>query len=244
VNARQSGLRGWRCTRPAKGILVPGGGPGFAAAHSSRCAADLPEHIVKHCISIWQRTSRELSRPSRRKSMMLACWALAAAPPPILGCVNLRPRVCGKAGVGLNGLGALSGGIYVRWRSTKPRRKATATRLVLADLNVAMVAYLLWDLWQQRKSRPRWPRNRAQWAAAALARFAGPNFEADRGFGRQCAWAGDSEPGSRSWVQTRVDAAAQQRPPTGCGPKARSGWLPSDVMVILAPAAGTFMQKA
>jgi uncharacterized membrane protein (DUF2068 family) len=33
-------------------------------------------------------------------------------------------------------------------------QKATATRLVLLIFNVAMVAYLLWDLWQQRRSRP------------------------------------------------------------------------------------------
>jgi len=32
-------------------------------------------------------------------------------------------------------------------------RKATATRLVLLIFNVAMVAYLLWDLWQQRRLR-------------------------------------------------------------------------------------------
>jgi uncharacterized membrane protein (DUF2068 family) len=33
-------------------------------------------------------------------------------------------------------------------------QKVTATRLGLLVLNLAMVAYLLWDLWQQRKSRP------------------------------------------------------------------------------------------
>ena len=51
-------------------------------------------------------------------------------------------------------VGALSGGIYVPVEIYEAAQKATATRLVLLIFNVAMVAYLLWDLWQQRKSRP------------------------------------------------------------------------------------------
>jgi uncharacterized membrane protein (DUF2068 family) len=51
-------------------------------------------------------------------------------------------------------LGALSGGIYVPVEVYEAARKVTVTRLVLLIFNVAMVAYLLWDLWQRRKSRP------------------------------------------------------------------------------------------
>jgi uncharacterized membrane protein (DUF2068 family) len=32
-------------------------------------------------------------------------------------------------------------------------RKVTATRLVLLILNAAVVAFLVWDLWQQRRLR-------------------------------------------------------------------------------------------
>ena len=48
-------------------------------------------------------------------------------------------------------LGAISGGIYIPVEIYEAARKATATRLVLFALNVAVVAYLLWKLWQQRQ---------------------------------------------------------------------------------------------
>jgi uncharacterized membrane protein (DUF2068 family) len=48
-------------------------------------------------------------------------------------------------------LGAISGGIYIPVEIYEAARKATATRLVLFALNVAVVAYLLWNLWQKRQ---------------------------------------------------------------------------------------------
>lgn len=48
-------------------------------------------------------------------------------------------------------LGAISGGIYVPVEIYEAARKATATRLVLFALNVVVVAYLVWNLWQKRR---------------------------------------------------------------------------------------------
>ena len=48
-------------------------------------------------------------------------------------------------------LGAISGGIYIPVEIYEAARKATATRLSLFALNVVVVAYLVWNLWQKRR---------------------------------------------------------------------------------------------
>jgi uncharacterized membrane protein (DUF2068 family) len=46
-------------------------------------------------------------------------------------------------------LGAINGGIYIPVEIYEAERKTVATRLVLLAVNVVVVAYLLWNLWQK-----------------------------------------------------------------------------------------------
>jgi uncharacterized membrane protein (DUF2068 family) len=112
------------------------------------------EHIVKHL---------HLNPSAHYPRVFLALaskvddarlWALAAGAAAYSGLRLLEAVGLWKGRRWAEWLGALSGGIYVPVEVYEAARRVTVTRLALLIFNVAMVAYLLWDLWQQRKSRP------------------------------------------------------------------------------------------
>ena len=137
----------------AKGILVLAVGLGLLRLihHDVQQAA---EHIVKHL---------PLNPSAHYPRVFLALaskvddarlWALAAGAAAYSGLRLLEAVGLWKGRRWAEWLGALSGGIYVPVEVYEAARRVTVTRLALLIFNVAMVAYLLWDLWQQRKSRP------------------------------------------------------------------------------------------
>ncbi len=137
----------------AKGILVLAVGLGLLRLihHDVQQAA---EHIVKHL---------HLNPSAHYPRVFLALaskvddarlWALAAGAAAYSGLRLLEAVGLWKGRRWAEWLGALSGGIYVPVEVYEAARRVTVTRLALLIFNVAMVAYLLWDLWQQRKSRP------------------------------------------------------------------------------------------
>jgi uncharacterized membrane protein (DUF2068 family) len=137
----------------AKGILVLAVGLGLLRLihHDVQQAA---EHIVKHL---------HLNPSAHYPRVFLALaskvddarlWALAAGAAAYYGLRLLEAVGLWKGRRWAEWLGALSGGIYVPVEVYEAARRVTVTRLALLIFNVAMVAYLLWDLWQQRKSRP------------------------------------------------------------------------------------------
>ena len=137
----------------AKGILVLAVGLGLLRLihHDVQQVA---EHIVKHL---------HLNPSAHYPRVFLAVaskvddarlWALAAGAAAYSGLRLLEAVGLWKARRWAEWLGALSGGIYVPVEVYEAARRVTVTRLVLLIFNVAMVTYLLWDLWQQRKSSP------------------------------------------------------------------------------------------
>lgn len=137
----------------AKGILVLAVGLGLLRLihHDVQQAA---EHIVKHL---------HLNPSAHYPRVFLALaskvddarlWALAAGAAAYSGLRLLEAVGLWKGRRWAEWLGALSGGIYVPVEVYEAARRVTVTRLALLIFNVAMVAYLLWDLWQQRRSRP------------------------------------------------------------------------------------------
>jgi uncharacterized membrane protein (DUF2068 family) len=150
---RQGGLRAVAVYEAAKGILVLAVGLGLLRLihHDVQQVA---EHIVKHL---------HLNPSAHYPRVFLAVaskvddarlWALAAGAAAYSGLRLLEAVGLWKARRWAEWLGALSGGIYVPVEVYEAARRVTVTRLVLLIFNVAMVTYLLWDLWQQRKSSP------------------------------------------------------------------------------------------
>ncbi len=150
---RRSGLWAVAVYEAAKGILVLAVGLGLLRLihHDVQQAA---EHIVKHL---------HLNPSAHYPRVFLALaskvddarlWALAAGAAAYSGLRLLEAVGLWKGRRWAEWLGALSGGIYVPVEVYEAARRVTVTRLALLIFNVAMVAYLLWDLWQQRKSRP------------------------------------------------------------------------------------------
>jgi len=136
----------------AKGILVLAVGLGLLG-FIHRDLQQVAEHIVKHL---------HLNPSSHYPRIFLAVasrlddarlWALAGGAVAYSGLRLVEAVGLWKSRRWAEWLGALSGGIYVPVEIYEVARKVTATRLVLLIFNVAMVAYLVWDLWQQRRLR-------------------------------------------------------------------------------------------
>ena len=149
---RKRGLRAVAVYEAAKGILVLAVGLGLLGL-IHRDLQQIAEHIVKHL---------HLNPSAHYPRVFLAVaskldntrlWALAGGAAAYSGLRLLEAVGLWKARRWAEWLGALSGGIYVPVEIYEAARKATATRLVLLIFNVAMVAYLLWDLWRQRRLR-------------------------------------------------------------------------------------------
>ena len=149
---RQKGLRAVAVYEATKGILVLAVGLGLLEL-IHRDLQQIAEHIVKHL---------HLNPSAHYPRVFLAVasklddarlWALAGGAVAYSGVRLVEARGLWKSRRWAEWLGALSGGIYIPAEIYEAARKATATRLVLLILNVAMVAYLVWDLSQQRRLR-------------------------------------------------------------------------------------------
>jgi uncharacterized membrane protein (DUF2068 family) len=149
---RQRGLRAVAVCEAAKGILVLAVGLGLLEL-IHRDLQQLAEHVVKHLhlnpSAHYPRVFLAVaSKLDDTRLWALAAGALAYAELRLLEAVGLwRGRRWAEW------VGALSGGIYIPVEVYEAARKATVTRLVLLVLNLAVVAYLVWDLWQQRRQR-------------------------------------------------------------------------------------------
>jgi uncharacterized membrane protein (DUF2068 family) len=150
---RQRGLRAVAVYEAAKGILVLAVGLGLLDL-IHRDLQQTAEHIVKHL---------HLNPSAHYPRVFLAVasklddahlWALAGGAAAYSGLRLLEAVGLWKGRRWAVWLGALSGGIYVPVEVYEAAQKVTATRLGLLVLNVAVVAYLCWDLWQKRKSGP------------------------------------------------------------------------------------------
>jgi uncharacterized membrane protein (DUF2068 family) len=150
---RQSGLRAVAVYEAAKGILVLAVGLGLLGL-IHRDLQQMAEHIVKHLHLNPSAHYPRVFLAAASKLDDARLWALAAGAAAYSGLRMLEAVGLWKARRWAEWLGALSGGIYVPVEVYEAARKVTVTRLVLLIFNVAMVAYLLWDLWQRRKSRP------------------------------------------------------------------------------------------
>jgi uncharacterized membrane protein (DUF2068 family) len=149
---RQKGLRAVAVYEAAKGILVLAVGLGLLEL-IHRDLQQLAEHIVKHL---------HLNPSAHYPRVFLAVasklddarlWALAGGAVAYSGLRLVEARGLWKGRRWAEWLGALSGGIYIPVEIYEAARKVTATRLVLLIFNLAMVAYLVWDLSQQRRLR-------------------------------------------------------------------------------------------
>jgi uncharacterized membrane protein (DUF2068 family) len=146
----QPGLRAVAVCEGAKGILVLAVGLGLLG-FIHRDLQQLAEDVVRHL-------HLNPSAPYPRVFLMLASrfdgvqlWAVAVGALFYSGLRFLEAVGLWKDRNWAKWLGAISGGIYIPVEIYEAARKATATRLVLFALNVAVVAYLLWNLWQKKQ---------------------------------------------------------------------------------------------
>ena len=148
----QPGLRAVAGCEGAKGILVLAVGLGLLG-FIHRDLQQLAEHVVMHLhLNPSARYPRVfLMFASRLDGADL--WAVAGGALVYSGLRLLEAVGLWKDRSWAKWLGATSGGIYIPVEIFEAARKATATRLVLLALNVAVVAYLLWNLWQKSRLR-------------------------------------------------------------------------------------------
>ena len=146
----QPGLRAVAVCEGAKGILVLAVGLGLLGFFH-RDLQQLAEDVVRHLhLNPSARYPRVfLMVASRFDGVQL--WAVAVGALVYSGLRFLEAVGLWKDRNWAKWLGAISGGIYIPVEIYEAARKATATRLVLFALNVAVVAYLLWNLWQKRQ---------------------------------------------------------------------------------------------
>lgn len=146
---RQQGLRAVAVYEAAKGILVLAVGLGLLEL-IHRDLQQIAEHIVKHLHFNPSAHYPRVFLVVASKLDDARLWALAGGAVAYSGLRLVEARGLWKGRRWAEWLGALSGGIYIPVEIYEAARKATATRLVLLIFNVAMVAYLAWDLSQQR----------------------------------------------------------------------------------------------
>ena len=149
---RQSGLRAVAVYEAAKGILVLAVGLGLLEL-IHRDLQQIAEHIVKHLHLNPSAHYPRVFLAAASKLNDARLWALAGGAVAYSGLRSIEAVGLWKGKRWAEWLGALSGGIYIPVEVYEAARKATATRLVLLIFNVAMVAYLAWDLSQQRRLR-------------------------------------------------------------------------------------------
>jgi uncharacterized membrane protein (DUF2068 family) len=146
----QPGLRAVAVCEGAKGILVLAVGLGllgFIHRDLQQLAEDVVRHLHLNPSARYPRVF--LMVASRFDGVQL--WAVAVGALVYSGLRFLEAVGLWKDRNWAKWLGAISGGIYIPVEIYEAARKATATRLVLFALNVAVVAYLLWNLWQKRQ---------------------------------------------------------------------------------------------
>jgi uncharacterized membrane protein (DUF2068 family) len=146
----QPGLRAVAVCEGAKGILVLAVGLGllgFIHRDLQQLAEDVVRHLHLNPSARYPRVF--LMVASRFDGVQL--WAVAVGALVYSGLRFLEAVGLWKDRNWAKWLGAISGGIYIPVEIYEAARKATATRLVLFALNVAVVAYLLWNVWQKRQ---------------------------------------------------------------------------------------------
>ena len=146
----QPGLRAVAVCEGAKGILVLAVGLGllgFIHRDLQQLAEDVVRHLHLNPSARYPRIF--LMAASRFDGVQL--WTVAVGALVYSGLRFLEAVGLWKDRNWAKWLGAISGGIYIPVEIYEAARKATATRLVLFALNVAVVAYLLWNLWQKRQ---------------------------------------------------------------------------------------------
>lgn len=146
----QPGLRAVAVCEGTKGILVLAVGLGllgFIHRDLQQLAEDVVRHLHLNPSARYPRVF--LMVASRFDGVQL--WAVAVGALVYSGLRFLEAVGLWKDRNWAKWLGAISGGIYIPVEIYEAARKATATRLVLFALNVAVVAYLLWNLWQKRQ---------------------------------------------------------------------------------------------
>jgi uncharacterized membrane protein (DUF2068 family) len=146
----QPGLRAVAVCEGTKGVLVLAVGLGllgFIHRDLQQLAEDVVRHLHLNPSARYPRVF--LMVASRFDGVQL--WAVAVGALVYSGLRFLEAVGLWKDRNWAKWLGAISGGIYIPVEIYEAARKATATRLVLFALNVAVVAYLLWNLWQKRQ---------------------------------------------------------------------------------------------
>jgi uncharacterized membrane protein (DUF2068 family) len=146
----QRGLRAVAVCEGTKGILVLTVGLGLLG-FIHRDLQELAEGVVRHLhLNPSARYPRVfLMVASRFDGVQL--WTVAVGAVVYSGLRFLEAVGLWKDRSWAKWLGAISGGIYIPVEIYEVARKATATRLLLFALNVVVVAYLVWNLWQKRR---------------------------------------------------------------------------------------------
>jgi uncharacterized membrane protein (DUF2068 family) len=148
----QPGLRAVAVCEGTKGVLVLAVGLGllgFIHRDLQQLAEDVVRHLHLNPSARYPRVF--LMVASRFDGVQL--WAVAVGALFYSGLRFLEAVGLWKDRNWAKWLGAISGGIYIPVEIYEAARKATATRLVLLAVNVVVVAYLLWNLWQKSKLR-------------------------------------------------------------------------------------------
>jgi uncharacterized membrane protein (DUF2068 family) len=148
----QRGLRAVAVCEGTKGVLVLAVGLGllgFIHRDLQQIAEDVVRHLHLNPSARFPRVF--LMVASRLDGVQL--WTVAVGTLVYSGLRFLEAVGLWKDRSWAKWLGAISGGIYIPVEIYEVARKATTMRLVLMTLNAAVVAYLLWNLWQRSRLR-------------------------------------------------------------------------------------------
>jgi uncharacterized membrane protein (DUF2068 family) len=148
----QRGLRAVATYEASKGVIVLAVGLGLLGL-IHRDLQQLAEHVVRHLHLNPSAHYPQVFVGVASKLNDARLWALAGGAAAYSGLRLLEATGLWRGRSWAKWLGALSGGVYIPVEVYEVARKVTATRLVLLILNAAVVAFLVWDLWQERRLR-------------------------------------------------------------------------------------------
>ncbi len=150
----QRGIRAVAVCEATKGILVLVVGLGLLGL-IHRDLQQIAEEVVQHLHLNPSAHYPRIFVGVASKLDDARLWALAGGAAAYAGLRLLEAVGLWRGRDWAKWLGALSGGFYIPVETYEAARKVTATRVTLLVLNVAVVAYLAWDLGQQRRLRAR-----------------------------------------------------------------------------------------
>jgi uncharacterized membrane protein (DUF2068 family) len=148
----QRGLRAVATYEASKGVIVLAVGLGLLGL-IHRDLQQLAEDVVRHLHLNPSAHYPQVFVGVASKLSDARLWALAGGAAAYSGLRLLEATGLWRGRGWAKWLGALSGGVYIPVEVYEVARKVTATRLVLLILNAAVVAFLVWDLWKQRRLR-------------------------------------------------------------------------------------------